>query len=178
MGWGGDSKGSGSWGGKGFGGFGGKGFGGYGGGGYGGGGYGGGGKGFGGYGGGYGGWDGGKGMMYPFMGMQPMYGFKGMGKGMGKGKGKGKGKQLKVDEALKVWIGNIAPATKWKDLQTHVDTAGKSKWVEIFEGKGKGTAAIVYATAEEASSAISILNGTELNGNSIVADSWARAPKV
>ncbi|CAE8585032.1 unnamed protein product [Polarella glacialis] len=172
MGWGGDSKGGfggfggfGGWGGggkgSGGGGYGGKGFdGGYGGGGYG--------------GGGYGGFDGGKGMGYPMMGMPPTWGFK----GMDKGKGKGKGKQLKVDDALKVWIGNIPIGTSWKDLQTHIDTAGKSKWVELFQGKGKGTAAIVYATAEEAANAIKLLNGAEISGQSIVADTWARAPKA
>ncbi|CAE8733823.1 unnamed protein product, partial [Polarella glacialis] len=189
MGWGGDGKGFGAWGGSGGSGYGGKGQGfggkGYGGGGGGYGGFGGGfdnyGGGFGGYGsGGYGGggWDGGKGMMHPAMGMQgDMWGFKGMGMDKGKGKGKGKGKQLKVDDALKVWLGNLPPNTRWKDLQAHVDTAGKSKWVEIFEGKGKGTAAVVYATAAEAANAIKLLNGAEIAGQSIVADTWARAPK-
>ncbi|CAE8594791.1 unnamed protein product [Polarella glacialis] len=181
MGYGGDSKGfGGGWGGNSWGGkgdsWGGKG-GGYGGG-YGGGGDGWGGGGKGGYGGGYDSWGGGfKGMMNPFMGFKGGFdqGFKG---GFGKGQGKGKGKQLKVDDALKIWLGNIPASTKWKELQAHVDAAGKSKWVEIFEGKGKGTAAVVYSTADEAANAIRALNGTELNGESIIADTWARTPKA
>eukprot|EP00439_Symbiodinium_sp_Y106_P026266 s2293_g3.t1 len=118
----------------------------------------------------FGPWDGGKGMMmgaYGGMMMPPMFGFK--------GKGKGKGKSpLKVDPAKKVWIGNIPEGTQWKELQTLVDEVAKSKWVEIFRGKGKGTAAVVYATPEEASQAVSALNGLTLGGQSIVVDSWEK----
>jgi len=93
-------------------------------------------------------------------------------------KGKGKGGQpkgLMVDPSLKVWIGDLAPDVKWKELQTHMDQAGKSKWVEVFSGKGRGTAAVAYSTPEEASSAIATLNGTELCGKPIVVDVWVRA---
>ncbi|CAK9036418.1 unnamed protein product [Durusdinium trenchii] len=80
----------------------------------------------------FGPWDGGKGMMmgaYGGMMMPPMFGLK--------GKGKGKGKSpLKVDPAKKVWIGNIPEGVQWKELQTLVDSVVKSKWVEIFRGKG------------------------------------------
>ena len=68
------------------------------------------------------------------------------------------------DPSRKLWIGNIPEQAKWKDLQALVDQAlhdlaactwpvtaialaqagGKSKWVEIFRGKGKGTAAVVW----------------------------------
>lgn len=122
---------------------------------------------------GFGPWDGGKGMMmgaYGGMMMPPMFGFK--------GKGKGKGKSpLKVDPDRKVWIGNIPEGVQWKELQTLVDSVAKSKWVEIFSGKGKGTAAVVYATAEEASQAISGLNGQSLGGQSIVVDAWEKGTK-
>eukprot|EP00913_Durusdinium_trenchii_P032043 g30010.t1 len=102
------------------------------------------------------GWDGkgwGYGMPMPMYGMiPPMWGMK--------GKGKGKGKQLKVDDALKVWLGNVPESIRWKELQDHVDQHMKSKWVEIFRGKGKGTAAVVFATADEAAQAIPLLNGS------------------
>ena len=39
--------------------------------------------------------------------------------------------------------------TKWKDLQTHMNQAGVTKWVEVFGGKGKGTGGAVFSTAEE-----------------------------
>eukprot|EP00930_Biecheleria_cincta_P013173 TRINITY_DN1188_c0_g1_i1.p1 TRINITY_DN1188_c0_g1~~TRINITY_DN1188_c0_g1_i1.p1 ORF type:complete len:151 (-),score=41.48 TRINITY_DN1188_c0_g1_i1:420-872(-) len=132
--------------------------------------------------GGYGGWGkgaygppwGGKGMFGGYGMMPPMMAFK----GKGKGKGKVRSPQLKVDPSRKIWIGNIPEGAKWKDLQTLVDQqGGKSKWVEIFKGKGKGTGAVVYATAEEAAAAISALNGADLCGSSIVVDSWEKGVK-
>mmetsp|Transcript_58426 Transcript_58426/g.136865 ORF Transcript_58426/g.136865 Transcript_58426/m.136865 type:complete len:142 (+) Transcript_58426:71-496(+) len=121
-----------------------------------------------------GGWGkGGYGMMP--MPMYPMY--PPMWAMKGKGKGKGKGKALRVDPALKVWLGNVPESIRWKELQEHVDQHMKSKWVEIFHGKGKGTAAVVFATAEEAEQAIPLLNGSSIGGQSLVADGWARTPK-
>eukprot|EP00933_Yihiella_yeosuensis_P058969 TRINITY_DN597_c0_g1_i4.p1 TRINITY_DN597_c0_g1~~TRINITY_DN597_c0_g1_i4.p1 ORF type:complete len:157 (-),score=53.28 TRINITY_DN597_c0_g1_i4:302-772(-) len=148
-----------------------------------------GGKGYGGYGGGYGGF-GGYGMPmggYPGygmgMGMDPMTMMMMMGGGKGwggKGKGKGKGRRngLKADPTLKVWIGNVPDSVNWKALQDHLNTAGKTKWVEAFKSaKNKGTGAAVYATAEEASNAVTALNGSDLGGQSIVVDSWVKAVK-
>ncbi|CAJ1364420.1 unnamed protein product [Effrenium voratum] len=122
-----------------------------------------------------GGWDKGWGKGWGY-GMMPMYSMFPPMWGM-KGKGKGKGKQLKVEDNLKVWLGNVPESIRWKELQEHVDQHVKSKWVEIFRGKGKGTAAVVYATPEEASQAISQLNGSSIGGQSLVADSWARGNK-
>eukprot|EP00931_Biecheleriopsis_adriatica_P040249 TRINITY_DN23051_c0_g1_i1.p1 TRINITY_DN23051_c0_g1~~TRINITY_DN23051_c0_g1_i1.p1 ORF type:complete len:153 (+),score=49.01 TRINITY_DN23051_c0_g1_i1:58-459(+) len=125
--------------------------------------------------GGFGGWGGGKGWGPPMF-----YGYDGWGMKGFPFKGKGKGKrspQLNVDPTRKIWIGNLPEAAKWKDLQELVDSHGKSKWVEIFSGKGKGTAAVVFATAEEASEAISKLNGSDLCGSSIVVDAWEKGSK-
>ena len=57
----------------------------------------------------------------------------------------------------KVWVGGLSDGVTWKSLQQLVDTAGKSKWVEIL---GKGQACVCYGTAEEAQSAIATLNST------------------
>ena len=95
----------------------------------------------------------------------------------GKGKGKGKGQGLKVDPSLKVWIGNLPDGVTWKDVQTHMNQAGATKWVEAFGGKSKGTAAVVYSTAEEATNAISMLNGTVLADAAIICDAWEQKPK-
>merc|ERR1719253_2285920 len=95
--------------------------------------------------------------MYGYGGRNGYYGYGAyFGKGYGKGrKGDDRGKlMLRVEPDLKVWVGGLTDALKWKDLQTHMEQAGKTKWVEVFSGKGKGTAAVVYATAEEASNAI------------------------
>merc|ERR1719440_911491 len=101
-----------------------------------------------------------------------------MMKGAGKGKGKGKGKRngLKADPSLKVWIGNISETVDWKALQEHLNTAGKTKWVEAFKSeKNKGTGAAVFATAEEATNCVATLNGSTLGGQSLVIDPWVKA---
>lgn len=111
-----------------------------------------------------------------------------------------------MDPAKKLWIGNIPEDANWKDLQALVDQAplrplfslrsvveaGKSRWVEIFRGKGKGTGAVVpfasvrapvvqllrFNTAEEAEAAKANLNGADLCGSSIVVDSWEKGPML
>lgn len=104
------------------------------------------------------------------------------GKGMspymwrGKGTSKGRRQQLILDPSKSVWIGCVPGAATWKSLQQLADQAGRSKWVEIFRGRGKGTAVVVYSTAEEATRAVSMLNGMALEGGSIVADLWVTKP--
>jgi len=98
-------------------------------------------------------------------------GFKGFGFGWGKGKSKGQ-MMLRVDPNLKVWIGNLSPDTKWKELQTHLNQAGKTKWVEVFTGKGAQTGAAVFSEPEEVTKAVEMLNGSELDGSTIQVDVW------
>lgn len=99
-------------------------------------------------------------------------------KGFGKGRGMSRGQSmLRVDPELKVWLGNLAEGTKWPELQAHMNQAGKTKWVEVFTGRAKGTGAVVYTTAEEAANAIATLNGSELGGAEIEVDVWVKAPK-
>mmetsp|Transcript_147016 Transcript_147016/g.382099 ORF Transcript_147016/g.382099 Transcript_147016/m.382099 type:complete len:130 (-) Transcript_147016:162-551(-) len=94
-----------------------------------------------------------------------------------KGKGKGKGGRLTGAPELKVWVGGLAPEVKWKDLQTHVDQAGKSAWVEVFSGKNAGTGAVVFKTAEDAANCVRTLNGSILAGQTIILDAWVPRPK-
>merc|ERR1712039_525644 len=97
----------------------------------------------------------------------------------GKGKGKSKGKSLKsFDPSVKVWIGSVPEDATWKELQAHMDQAGKTKWVEVFKGKSAGTAAAAYSTAEEASAAIAALNGSVLKSSAIVCDVWEKKEKA
>mmetsp|Transcript_6127 Transcript_6127/g.9931 ORF Transcript_6127/g.9931 Transcript_6127/m.9931 type:complete len:126 (+) Transcript_6127:65-442(+) len=109
-------------------------------------------------------------------------GYGGYGKGKwfffdGYGKGKGKGK-LKVAPELKVWVGGLSSETTWKDLQTHMNQAGKTKWVEVFNSKSAvGTGAVVFSTAEEATNAVATLNGSELKGGAIQVDVWVKKEK-
>eukprot|EP00929_Paragymnodinium_shiwhaense_P005791 TRINITY_DN10813_c0_g1_i1.p1 TRINITY_DN10813_c0_g1~~TRINITY_DN10813_c0_g1_i1.p1 ORF type:complete len:238 (-),score=73.62 TRINITY_DN10813_c0_g1_i1:193-906(-) len=139
---------------------------------------------------------------YAFAGPPPPYGFGGFGKGFDKGFSKGffkgfwpppppmffKGKGfpskgffkgtgpvgLMVDPKLKVWFGNLPEAVDWKALQTLVDKVGKSKWVEVFTGKGKGTAAVSFATEEDAASVVKSLHDTEFMGSKIAVEHWKR----
>merc|ERR1719506_30941 len=94
----------------------------------------------------------------------------------GKGKGKGRGKKnlsrISVDE--KVWVGGLSESTTWKELEEHMNQAGKTTWVEVFK---KGTACVAYKTAEEATNAISTMNGSELGGSSIEVDVWVKEEK-
>merc|ERR1719446_340455 len=92
----------------------------------------------------------------------------------GKGRGRGRPRELQVDPSLKVWVGDLPEGVKWKELQEHMDKAGKTKWVEVLPGKGKGTAAVAYGTAEEAQAAIATLNGSEFAGQNIVVDVWVK----
>mmetsp|Transcript_40800 Transcript_40800/g.88388 ORF Transcript_40800/g.88388 Transcript_40800/m.88388 type:complete len:260 (-) Transcript_40800:25-804(-) len=101
-------------------------------------------------------------------------GFKGFGKGKGFFKG---GKGPRVDPSQKVWIGGISPGTSWKELQEHMNQVGKTKWVEVFEGKGAGTGTAAYSSPEEVAQAIATLNGSVLGGAPIQVDSWVKAPK-
>eukprot|EP00440_Ansanella_granifera_P038181 gb/GFBE01041431.1/.p1 GENE.gb/GFBE01041431.1/~~gb/GFBE01041431.1/.p1 ORF type:complete len:128 (+),score=42.87 gb/GFBE01041431.1/:1-384(+) len=100
---------------------------------------------------------------------QPMF----MKWGSGKGKGKGGGR-MRADPSLKVWIGNLAAGVEWKALQEHMNQAGKVRWAEAFSGKSAGTGAVVYSTAEEATNAITMLNGSTLGGQAIMVDVWTK----
>jgi len=98
---------------------------------------------------------------------------KGMGKGNGKGKGQGKGLRGFKPEC-KVWIQGIADGTTWKELQDHMNQSGKTRWVEIFTGTGKGSGAVAYGSSEDAINAVAALNGSVLKGSALQCDIWQR----
>merc|ERR1719213_1437477 len=96
----------------------------------------------------------------------------------GKGKGKGKGKSLRsFYPEKKVWIGNLPEGVGYKELHEHMKSSG-AKWVEVMKGAGKGTAGAGFGTAEEATAAISALNGSMLNGSRIEVDVWTKKEKA
>mmetsp|Transcript_31553 Transcript_31553/g.100498 ORF Transcript_31553/g.100498 Transcript_31553/m.100498 type:complete len:184 (-) Transcript_31553:123-674(-) len=101
---------------------------------------------------------------------QPMFA---MGGGWGKGKGKGKSMKS-FPPSQRVWVGSLAGGTTWKELQEHMDGAGKTKWCEVFENKGKGTGAVAFETDAEAANAIATLNGSVLKGSAIEVDGWTK----
>merc|ERR1719265_376831 len=99
-----------------------------------------------------------------------------MMKGKGKGKGK-KGSKLPKDASKRVWIGSIPEGTTWKELQDHMNQAGKTIWIEVFKGKGAGTGCAGYKTAEEATNAIATLNGSTLGTGTLECDAWEKQAK-
>merc|ERR1719160_1233704 len=84
----------------------------------------------------------------------------------------------KAKPSCKVWIGNVPESVSWKELQEHFNQAGKTTWVEAFKkGKGAGEGGVAYKTAEEATNAISMLNGSILSGQMIQVDVWNKKEK-
>merc|ERR1719461_1619701 len=92
--------------------------------------------------------------------------------------GKGFKKRTGVkDTAKAVWVGNLASGTTFKELKAHGDQAGTAKWAEVYKGKSAGTGVIGYATADEASRACAMLNGSLLKGAAIQTDAYAKKSK-
>merc|ERR1719321_621940 len=65
----------------------------------------------------------------------------------------------------KVWVGDIPDGVTNRELHEHFKDMG-AKWSESYGGKSKGTGGVAFQTAEEATNAISTLNGSTLNGGS------------
>lgn len=124
------------------------------------------------------GWGGkGAGGYMPQWAMYQMMQWYGKGKGGGKGKGWGGGLSSFPAEK-KVWVGNVPEGVTYQELQAHFNTAdGSAKFATVLKGKGAGTGGVAFATAEEATEAIAKLNGSTLNGASLVVDVWTKKEK-
>merc|ERR1719235_2922269 len=93
-------------------------------------------------------------------------------------KGKGKGGQGKMclthfPPNKKVWVGGIPDGVTNRELHEHFKDSG-AKWSEAYGGNSKGTGGAAFKTAEEATNAISTLNGSILKGASITVDVWTK----
>mmetsp|Transcript_81866 Transcript_81866/g.149596 ORF Transcript_81866/g.149596 Transcript_81866/m.149596 type:complete len:120 (+) Transcript_81866:2-361(+) len=82
----------------------------------------------------------------------------------------------KVADEEKIWLGGLAKSVTWKELEKFVEeTAGtKPKITNIMS---KGTAVVVFKTADEATSAIAALSGAEIKGKALEADTWTKKEK-
>merc|ERR1719387_1875922 len=107
--------------------------------------------------------------------MQMMQMMMGMG-GKSKGKGKNKMSLSNFHADKKVWIGNMADGTTSRELHDHFKEAG-AKWSEAYGGNSKGTGGVAFKTSEEATAAISSLNGSVLKGATIQVDVWTKKEK-
>merc|ERR1719253_861978 len=92
--------------------------------------------------------------------------------GKGKGKGWGSGGLRSFPAEKKIWIGGIPEeGVTYKELQAHFPGC---KFATVMKGKGAGTGGVAFATAEEATAAIATLNGSTLEGVTIVVDVWTK----
>merc|ERR1719253_1542114 len=92
--------------------------------------------------------------------------------GKGKGKGWGSGGLRSFPAEKKIWIGGIPEeGVTYKELQEHFPG---SKFATVMTGNGAGTGGVAFATAEEATAAISTLNGSTLAGATLVVDVWTK----
>merc|ERR1719446_174502 len=108
-----------------------------------------------------------------------------LGGGGRKGKGKGGrfrssmiGRTIKKDKDRVVWIGGFKEReTKDKDLNKQLQEfinkkAEGCKYVDIGR---KGSASAIFGTEDEASNAISTLNGVKFKGQVLEFDVWEKA---
>merc|ERR1712151_309365 len=92
--------------------------------------------------------------------------------------GKGWKKQGVRDPSKVIWVSGIPEGTTFAELKEHGEQAGTAKWAEVYtKGPGAGTGIIGYATAEEASAAVSLLSGSVLKGAAIETDAYERKKK-
>merc|ERR1719316_286278 len=97
----------------------------------------------------------------------------------GKGKGKGWGGGLSdFPSERKVWVGGIPEGVTFKELQAHFSSIGACKFATVMKGKAAGTGGVAFATAEEATTAVQMLNGSMLGGAQIQVDVWTKKPKA
>ncbi|CAE7543709.1 ydhC [Symbiodinium sp. CCMP2592] len=80
---------------------------------------------------------------------------------------------LMADPALKCRVGNLADGTSSKALRDHMCQAGKITGFECLSGNGTGS--VSFSTVEEAANAITMLNGSVLNGQAIMVDPWGKS---
>lgn len=111
-------------------------------------------------------------------------------KGSGKSSGKS-GKTGSKDASCKVYVGQLPYSATWQDLKDHFAQAGTVVYAKVLcdhamndkgakgcnrDGWSKGTAVVEFSSPKEARKAISLLNGSEMDGKkgsrSIVVDEW------
>merc|ERR1711957_84156 len=78
------------------------------------------------------------------------------------GKGKSKGSVRNENRDCTVWIGGIPEGITQEELMQNFGGAGTCKEVRLTKGN---TGLAIFATAEEATLAISMFNGSDVNGS-------------
>jgi RNA recognition motif-containing protein len=73
-------------------------------------------------------------------------------------------------QSRRVYVGNLSWDVAWQDLKDHMRECGEVVHAEVIteaNGRSKGCGIVEYATAEEASQAVTTLTDTELKGRMI-----------
>merc|ERR1712060_380174 len=97
-----------------------------------------------------------------------MKGMKGGGKGWG---GKSGGGWKKQDRSTTVWVGGIPEGITQDELKENFTQAGTIKRINLTKGR---TGIIEYSTAEEKQTAITMFNGSDVNGATLQVDEWTK----
>ena len=80
------------------------------------------------------------------------------------------GTLMKIENERKIYISGLPKGLGWQALQELIEqNASKPKLTEIVKF---GVACVAFATGEEASNAVAVLQGAEINGQTIEVDMW------
>lgn len=89
----------------------------------------------------------------------------GGGRGTGRGgRGRGSGAESQV------YVGNLSPETTWRELKDHFRQCGEVSHAEVkisYSGQSKGFGIISFSNREDANTAITRLNGSNLQGSEL-----------
>jgi RNA recognition motif-containing protein len=90
--------------------------------------------------------------------------------GRGSGRGGGRGNRSGGDQGTQVYVGNLSPETTWRELKDHFRQCGEVTHAEVktnYQGQSKGFGIVTFSSKEEADTAISRLNSSELQGSEL-----------
>merc|ERR1711920_779508 len=95
------------------------------------------------------------------------------GGGAGKSWGNGNGSKSwgNQDRSTTIWIGNIPEGITQEELAENFKQAGTIKKTNLTKGR---TGIIEYTSADEAQKAITMFNGSEVNGSALHVDAWTK----
>merc|ERR1712039_53403 len=95
----------------------------------------------------------------------------GGGKGGGGKGGWGGGDWKNKDRTTTVWVGNIPEGVSIEELQENFKQAGNIVRANLTRGR---TGIIEFSTNAEAMQAISMFNGSVVNGSALHVDEWTK----